>query len=61
MKPIPTVPGPGGPRIKWFSMHAVIEARAEEFAREFKSSRPKPRNRSMGFRDEERTRNPFTR
>ncbi len=37
--------------IIWESAHDFIERQTRKIAREFKTSRPKPRNKAMGFKD----------
>ena len=36
--------------IRWESANTFIEAQTKSMAREFKCSRPRPRNRAMGFK-----------
>lgn len=35
--------------VRWLSASHLIEELTKEMAREFKTSRPRPRNRAMGF------------
>lgn len=42
--------------IRWVSAHKWIEAQTARMARELKSSRPKPSNRRMGFKGEDKPR-----
>lgn len=44
------------PPITWVSANTLIEEQTKNIAREFKSSRPKPRNSAMGFRQEPKKR-----
>lgn len=41
------------PKVRWVSAHTIIEANTRALEREYRSSRPKPRNRAMGFKGEE--------
>ena len=42
--------------IRWESANVFIEAQTRQIAREFKTSRPRPRNRAMGFYGDDRRR-----
>jgi hypothetical protein len=42
------------PTIHWISAHDWIEAKPNQFNKQFNSSRPKPRNKAMGFRGKDR-------
>lgn len=42
--------------VHWESAQKFIERQTVEIMREFKTSRPRPRNKRMGFRDEPRRR-----
>jgi len=39
--------------IRWEDANKFIERQTKEIEREFKTSRPKPRNRAMGFRGDD--------
>ena len=41
--------GRNGEPIRWESGDVFVEAQSRQIAREFKTSRPRPRNRAMGF------------
>ena len=41
------------PKVRWVSANTIIEANTRAIEREYRSSRPKPRNRAMGLRGEE--------
>jgi hypothetical protein len=45
--------------INWQSANDFIEKQTRDIEREFKTSRPKPRNRHMGFKGEKRPKNPW--
>jgi hypothetical protein len=36
--------------VTWVSAHLIAEQQTRQMARDFKTSRPAPRNRAMGFR-----------
>lgn len=40
--------------IRWVSAHLLSEAITKQLEREYASSRPRPRNRAMGFRGEDK-------
>jgi len=40
------------PQIHWVSANSLIEEQTRQIAREFGNSRPRPRNRQMGFKQE---------
>lgn len=40
--------------IHWISAHDWIEAKSAQFHKQFNSSRPKPRNKAMGFKGRDR-------
>ena len=46
--------GRDGEPVRWESANTVIEAQTRAIAREFKTSKPRPRNRAMGFRGDDR-------
>jgi hypothetical protein len=37
-------------KIHWISANTLIQAQTQQIADEFKTSRPRPRNRAMGFK-----------
>jgi hypothetical protein len=41
--------GRNGEPIRWESGDVFVEAQTRQIAKEFKTSRPRPRNRAMGF------------
>ena len=41
-------------KIKWVSGNEFVEQQTKEFSRNFTSSRPRPRNRAMGFKGDDK-------
>ena len=44
--------------IRWVSANDFIETQTREFSRNFTSSRPRPRNRAMGFKGDDKPKRP---
>ena len=45
--------------VRWAPANSIPEAQTRKLAIEFKSSKPKPRNRVMGFTGKDNYRNPY--
>jgi hypothetical protein len=45
--------------VRWAPANSIAESQTRKLAIEFKSSKPKPRNRVMGFTGKDNYRNPY--